>query len=326
MGEGAKQELAAIAAVVLFLVSLVTLATIAVIYNSFNISMLERIRQFGVMRSIGATPKQIRRIVFIEAAIQSVIAIPLGLFAGILAMHTVFHILSQAVYSTFGNLTVTVSPLVLLVSAIVGFLAVFLSAFVPAIGAGRKQPLEAIFHRPKHKRKKFKKRKGFILGKLFSWEISLAFKNLQRNKKRSIITAFSLSISVILFIVFSVFCYYVLEIESTRTYLTEDFRLVSNVTQELYTEQDYIDILNLPRVESVYPRMEYRWSAKLLVSPEDINSEYSRLVEHEDIDSMDVRILGYNQDLISKAKQELIDGKANYSELKRRRWGAASTK
>ncbi|WP_353893014.1 ABC transporter permease [Proteinivorax hydrogeniformans] len=319
--DGAAREFAAIGSIVLFLVSLVTLATIAVIYNSFNISMLERVKQFGIMRSIGATPKQIRRIVYVEAAIQSVIAIPLGLMAGVLAMHTVFYLLSKDAYSTLGNFTVTTSPFVLLISAIVGFIAVIFSALIPAVNAGRKQPLEAIFYRPKLKKQKYKKRKGFILSKLFSWEISLAYKNLQRNKKRFIITAFSLSISVILFIVFSIFSHYALRIDSTRAYYTEDFELVNNETKVLYSDQDYTDILELTGVESAYPKMEY-W-AELIISPDDVSRQYEQQLNkpngerlNDPIDGMDVRIIGYNKALFNLAEKELTAGSVNYSELK----------
>ena len=48
---------------------ILVIATVAVIYNSFAISVMERIRQFGILRTIGATPKQIRKLVFRQAGI-----------------------------------------------------------------------------------------------------------------------------------------------------------------------------------------------------------------------------------------------------------------
>lgn len=57
----------------IFVVTLIIISTVAVIYNAFNISVLERINQFGLLRSVGATPKQIRGIVLREAVILSVI-------------------------------------------------------------------------------------------------------------------------------------------------------------------------------------------------------------------------------------------------------------
>src|SRR5699024_1522807 len=46
--------------ILIFIIALIVIATVAVIYNAFNISVLDRISQFGVLRSVGASPKQIR--------------------------------------------------------------------------------------------------------------------------------------------------------------------------------------------------------------------------------------------------------------------------
>ncbi|MGE5397771.1 MAG: ABC transporter permease, partial [Chitinophagales bacterium] len=72
-----------------FIALLVMLCTVAVIYNAFNISVMERISQFGLMRCVGTTPGQIRKIVFQEAAIMSLVGIPVGLACGVLAMKVV---------------------------------------------------------------------------------------------------------------------------------------------------------------------------------------------------------------------------------------------
>lgn len=79
----------------IFVVALIVISTVAVIYNAFNISVLERINQFGLLRSVGATPKQIRGIVLREAVILSVIGIPIGLFSGVLAMKIVLYIIKS---------------------------------------------------------------------------------------------------------------------------------------------------------------------------------------------------------------------------------------
>ena len=43
------------------IITIVIIATIAVVYNSFQISVVERIKQFGLLRAVGATPKQIKK-------------------------------------------------------------------------------------------------------------------------------------------------------------------------------------------------------------------------------------------------------------------------
>ena len=69
------------------IIGIVVISTIAVIYNSFQISVVERIKQFGLLRAVGTTPRQIRKIVLREATILAVIAIPLGLICGIIAIN-----------------------------------------------------------------------------------------------------------------------------------------------------------------------------------------------------------------------------------------------
>ncbi|HZK10413.1 MAG TPA: ABC transporter permease, partial [Clostridia bacterium] len=180
-----------IMALVLFVIGLIMVSTIAVIYNSFHISALERTSQFGILRSVGATPKQIRGIVLKEAGTLSLIGIPIGLFSGILAMKVVFYVISllQGDLDVLTNMTITISPTVLVLGAGVGGITVFLSALGPAIKAGRISPLEAVRNTGDLKLEPFKKVKtAKLTQKIFGIEGSIARKNLGRNKKRFFIT------------------------------------------------------------------------------------------------------------------------------------------
>ncbi|WP_046232095.1 FtsX-like permease family protein [Paenibacillus algorifonticola] len=75
-------------------IAIIIICTIAVIYNIFHISVLERISQFGILRCIGATPSQIRKIVFKEAMLLSLIGIPIGIFTGTIFMKLLFYNIS----------------------------------------------------------------------------------------------------------------------------------------------------------------------------------------------------------------------------------------
>lgn len=187
------------------IIGIVVVATVAVIYNSFHISVVERIKQFGLLRAVGSTPKQIRKIVLKEATILAVIGIPLGLLLGIFAMFMIT-IVFKLINKNFEQfISFTVSPSILIISALVGLAAIYVSALIPAIMAGSISPLEAISSRTSIKKEKIKKRKNIIASKLFGFEGSLAAKNIKRNKKRYRITIFSIIISVVLFIVFKSF-------------------------------------------------------------------------------------------------------------------------
>ncbi|WP_350343351.1 FtsX-like permease family protein [Proteinivorax tanatarense] len=295
--------------IVLFLSALVCLATVAVIYNSFNISVLERIKQFGILRSIGATPLQIRKIVFVEATLQCLIAIPLGLISGLLAMKVVFYLLSLGEFSNFGHVKVSISLLVLVGSSFVGVLSVFLSAFRPAYSSSKMQLLEAMFYRPKIK--KFKKRKGKVIGKILTPEMTLAFKNLQRNKKRFILTSFSLSISVILFIVFSVFTNYIIKLEESRTGHIADYTVYAY--NDRFSVEDVDKIKSIEGITKVNPINSV--TRKSYLSLDDYSEEYLRKFPDRQELLQYSKIIGYPQVQIQKLLKDEFDVEARWYDV-----------
>lgn len=187
------------------IIGIVVVATIAVIYNSFQISVVERIKEFGLLRAVGTTPKQIRKIVLKEATILAAIGIPIGLLIGIIAMYLIsiiFKIIGSD--SVFAN-KVVIDPIVLIISFIVGVVSIYLSALIPSFFAGRISPLVAISSRTSITKEKIKKRNNRIIQKVFGFEGAMAAKNIKRNRKRYRITVFSIVISVVLFITFKFF-------------------------------------------------------------------------------------------------------------------------
>lgn len=191
--------------VVSIIIGIVVIATIAVIYNSFQISVVERMKQFGLLRAVGTTPKQIRRIVLREATFILLIGIPIGLVCGVIAICGI-----SFAYKLIGGQSVnfkklTISPMVMIISALVGAVSIYISALLPALYAGRISPLAAISSRTSIKKEKIKRRNNFIAKKLFGFEGALAAKNIKRNRKRYRITVFSIVLSVMLFIAFKSF-------------------------------------------------------------------------------------------------------------------------
>jgi putative ABC transport system permease protein len=199
---GDYEEAMGLYATVGIIIGIVVISTIAVIYNSFQISVVERVKQFGLLRAVGATPKQIRTIVIREATLLSMIGIPFGLLCGIIALYSIFFTLKFFVPIP---MNLVISPKVLVISVVVGLVSIYLSAFLPAYSAGKISPLAAISSRTMITKEKIKKSKSSIIGKLFGFEGVLAEKNIKRNRKRYRITVFSIVISVTLFITFKSF-------------------------------------------------------------------------------------------------------------------------
>lgn len=187
---------------IFIVISIVVVSTIAVIYNSFQISVIERVKQFGLLRAIGATKKQIRKMVLREATLIATIAIPLGLLCGVIAIYSVGFVFKLIGGDTVLPTKLAISPVILLGSGAVGVVSIYASALIPAQFAGKISPLVAISSRATITKEKVKRRKNKIAERLFKFEGVLALKNIKRNRKRYRITVFSIVISVVLFISF----------------------------------------------------------------------------------------------------------------------------
>ncbi|QOR35443.1 ABC transporter permease [Clostridium sp. 'deep sea'] len=204
--DGMKNALIIIMAV---LISLIIVASVALIYNSFAISVSQRKKQFGLLKSIGATPRQLRKIVYKEAALVGMIAIPIGILSGIFAIWIVLaisnHLLVDVLPASY-RLNLVVSPFVIISSIVFLGVTLLISAWIPAKRASKISPIDNIRQNQDIK-VKTKKRgtKSKLLTKLFGFEADLANKSIKRNRKRYRTTVFSLAISIILFLVFSTF-------------------------------------------------------------------------------------------------------------------------
>lgn len=132
--------------------SVVVLASITLIYNSFSISVSERMRQFGLLSSLGASKRQLRHVVYAEALLLASIGIPIGLAIGLMGTFVVFNIagegigmlIDQQAFSGASISTITVNPVILVVCTALTLLTVFASTVFPAWRASRVSAIEAI--------------------------------------------------------------------------------------------------------------------------------------------------------------------------------------
>lgn len=203
MGEGPdKTRNAGMDKIFAIIAGFVVVCTVVVIYNAFNISVMERIKHFGILRSIGATKAQIRRLVFKEAAIMSAISVPIGIIAGFAGIFITFRLV---MHGFLGAFEIGFYPQVIIAAALLGIFTVFISAFFPARTASKVSPIDAIRGTVVVKGDKAKRRGGRWAKLLFSFEGQVAYKNIKRNRKRFYITCISLMISIIMFVFFSNF-------------------------------------------------------------------------------------------------------------------------
>ena len=187
------------------LIGLIVFGSVSLIYNSFSISVSERTKQFGILKSIGATKKQIRKSVLYEAAVLCVIGIPIGLISGCLGIAITFHFLSDSISTFLADLTdlkmqFVFSPLAIVAASVMSFVTVIISAYIPARKAIKINPIESVRQSNEIKIKRRSVKVSPLTQKLFGFEATLSSKNFKRNKRKYRTTVFSLFVSVVLFI------------------------------------------------------------------------------------------------------------------------------
>ncbi|MGL5652629.1 MAG: ABC transporter permease [Paraclostridium sp.] len=168
---------------------IVILSSILVIYNIFYLSITSKVQEFGKLRAIGATKKQIKAIVLKEGIFLSTIAVPLGIVLGYVINKFVL------VNLFFHGADVQKLPIIIGVMG-VSFLTVFISLLKPMKVASKVSIVDAVRYSGDIKIKS-KTRKGYKYINIKR----LSNANLKRNKKRTYVTIISLSLSGIIFVV-----------------------------------------------------------------------------------------------------------------------------
>lgn len=187
------------------LIGLIVFGSVSLIYNSFSISVSERTKQFGILKSIGATKKQIRKTVLYEATVLCIIGIPIGLISGCLGIAITFYFLSDSISTFLADLTdlkmqFVFSPLAIITASLISFVTVIISAYIPARKAIKINPIESVRQSNEIKINRRSVKVSPLTQKLFGFEATLSSKNFKRNKRKYRTTVFSLFVSVVLFI------------------------------------------------------------------------------------------------------------------------------
>lgn len=134
-------------AMVGILALVIVVACVSLIYNAFAISVAERTRQFGLLASIGASKRQLRRSVLLEALVVAVIGVPLGIALGIGGTGIVLSVLGPSLSQVFGDaqsFDLVVSPAALAFAAALALVSVLASAWMPARRASRASAVDAL--------------------------------------------------------------------------------------------------------------------------------------------------------------------------------------
>lgn len=193
------------------IIIIVMLASVFVIRNSFAISITEKTSMYGMLASVGATKRQIRRNVLFEGFILGLIGIPLGILLGLGVNAILIAILNSVLGDVLSGASfVFVTPTIPIICAIVlSAVTIFCSSFFIALRASRIPPLVAIRGNKDIKVKNNKPyRTSKLTKKLFGVGGEIASKSLKRSRKKYRTTVISIVVSVAMFIAVSAFMDY----------------------------------------------------------------------------------------------------------------------
>ena len=193
-------------------IGIIIAGSVIVISNAFYISASERVRQFGLLKSAGATKSQIGRSIFLEAILLEIVAVPLGIGLGFLIQAVVL-LLVNGLLSEMMNLIdgqkmifrVVFSPEVIYITVIVALITLLISAWFPARKVVKTSPIDAIRQTQDIRIRSKQLKTPRLIGKLFGFEGTLAAKSLKRNRGKYRATVVSLTVSIVLFVSISFF-------------------------------------------------------------------------------------------------------------------------
>ena len=195
-------------------IALIVFGSVSLIYNAFSISVSERTRQFGLLSSVGATRKQLRRMVLFEALAVSIVGIPLGILVGIGGIGITLLLIGDKFFSIVRveiPMRLCVSWQAVVIAAVIALVTVLISAWIPSKRATRVSAVEAIRQSMDIKVSGRPVRTSKLAYKLFGLPGVLAGKHYKRNRKKYRTTVVSLFMSIVLFVSAAAFTDYMME-------------------------------------------------------------------------------------------------------------------
>lgn len=187
---------------------IIIVVSIFCIKNSFDISITEKIKQYGMLSSIGATSKQIKKNVHYEGFLLGLVGIPLGIMCGILASYLLIiisnYFLKDAIAGTF-KLVFQTSIVAIIFSILLSIVTIYLSCRKSAKKASKIAPITAIRGNNDIKINRRKVKSPKYIKKIFGIGGDVSYKNLKRNKSKYRTTVISIIVCVAAYIGLSSF-------------------------------------------------------------------------------------------------------------------------
>lgn len=305
-------------------VGIILIAGALTIYSIYYVSLINKVQEFGKLAALGATKKQIRQIILKENLIVAGIAIPIGLLIGIATVKFVFVqmmstienevVIMEVMREVLDNGEVSlILPWIIGMTIAITLITVLLASLKPMRQASKIMPIEAMRYTGQTQGKK-KQRKGFINLNLNR----LAHANLSRNKKRTLITIFSLGMIGILFVVVSTVFSCMNPQQIARDTIAADYRLsIASVSgDKMRPEREWTAIQqNNPLNNEMINRIKAIDGVEKVEAFQSITGEISSIKEVGTDKPMGLSIGGITEEQMGQLKKDISVGSATYEEL-----------
>ena len=286
---------------------IIILSSVFVIRNSFSISVSEKTKQYGMLSSIGATKKQIKKSVLYEGFYIGIIGIPLGILCGMLAVVILLQVVNVLLGDSLNEKCVFSIPILAIIASIViSAITIYLSCILPARRASKISPIEAIRGNDDIKIKAKKVKTSKITKKLFGIGGVIASKNLKRNKKKYRTTVISLVVSISIFISLSSFLDYGGKI--VNVYYKD---LGYDISVYDGTVENYNEITKLDNVEEY----SYSYMTEGSVDINKYGSEFGKRIAKDSEETNSITIVLINNDYFKKFIEHLGIQSTNYKDI-----------
>lgn len=276
---------------------IIVVSSVFVIRNSFSISVAEKNKQYGMLSSIGATSKQVKKTVLLEGFAIGLVAIPLGIILGIIAIIILLQVVNYLLEDMLNDMKFVYSiPFVaILISVAIAAVTIYLSCLIPARRASKISPIDSIRGNNDIKIKSKKLKTNKVTKKLFGIGGVIASKNLKRSRKKYVTTIISIVISIVIFISLSTF----IECgnKASELYYME---LGFNMTVMRGTESIYEKIAKLDNVQNY----SYYYEGGANIDINKYGTEFGKNMT-KDLEGSGLSLIAYNNEYFKQYIKEL---------------------
>lgn len=299
----------------------VALAGIMTIYSIYYISIVYKVQEYGKIKALGATKRQVRQMVFREGMLVAGIAIPVGLALGTVLSKAGLEYLCASYSSNalaealaqviLQNKIFIWKPWIYAMTIAITLLTVTASLVRPMQIASKISPVEAMRYDGGVGSRQ-KRRKGCQEMTLKS----LTSANLLRNKKRTLLTIVTLSLTGILFMVLSTVLSCADAREIARDAMFEDLMISvdSSEGDKMHPERAWASICkNNPLNEELEKEVLAIPGVKEIIKTSEMQTQLKDLLDGDEF--WGCSIVGVPENYAAQMEDSLTDGKVTYEEL-----------